>query len=300
MLAIIIPYYKITFFEATLNSLANQTDKRFKVYIGDDASPQDPLPLLQALHGKFDYYYKKFEDNLGGKSLVKQWKRCIEMAAGEEWLIILGDDDLLGPNCVSEFYRQRDKIEEWANVVRFSAVVIDDFGKEISAPEVNVPIQSVIEFFFKKRRSSLSESVFRKAKLVEIGFKDFPLAWFSDVLALLEFSDFGQIYSINEAQVYIRVSSESISGQTHNIKLKYRAEFEFYAYLITKRGTHFSLEQKKVLMKKLENCYFNNKGELDFLFGISKIYLSKGLWMDYLYFLGNTVKRVIAVIQKRK
>ena len=42
MLAIIIPYFKLLFFEETLQSLAIQTDKRFKVYIGDDASPEDP------------------------------------------------------------------------------------------------------------------------------------------------------------------------------------------------------------------------------------------------------------------
>ena len=42
MLAIVIPYYKLTFFEATLQSLADQTDKRFMVYIGDDASLESP------------------------------------------------------------------------------------------------------------------------------------------------------------------------------------------------------------------------------------------------------------------
>ena len=47
MLAIVIPYFKLTFFEATLQSLANQTDKRFKVYIGDDASPESPIFLLE-------------------------------------------------------------------------------------------------------------------------------------------------------------------------------------------------------------------------------------------------------------
>lgn len=47
MLAIIIPYYKLRFFEATLESLANQTDKRFKVYIGDDASPENLADLLE-------------------------------------------------------------------------------------------------------------------------------------------------------------------------------------------------------------------------------------------------------------
>ena len=46
MLAIVIPYYKIIFFEKTLESLAQQTDKRFRVYIGDDASPDSPEKLF--------------------------------------------------------------------------------------------------------------------------------------------------------------------------------------------------------------------------------------------------------------
>ena len=54
MLAIIIPYYKLTFFEATLQSLAYQTDKRFKVYIGDDDSPEDCTVLLQKFEGQFE------------------------------------------------------------------------------------------------------------------------------------------------------------------------------------------------------------------------------------------------------
>ena len=72
MLAIVIPYYKLTFFEDTLASLAHQTDKSFKVYIGNDASPEDPLFLLNQYKGKFDFNYYKFENNLGSKSLVIQ------------------------------------------------------------------------------------------------------------------------------------------------------------------------------------------------------------------------------------
>jgi glycosyltransferase involved in cell wall biosynthesis len=71
MLAIIIPYYKLTFFEATLQSLAHQIDKRFKVYIGDDASPEDPSELLEKYQGKFDFVYHRFDSNLGGISLTQ-------------------------------------------------------------------------------------------------------------------------------------------------------------------------------------------------------------------------------------
>jgi glycosyltransferase involved in cell wall biosynthesis len=57
-IAINIPYYKIDFFEATLSSIANQTDKRFTVYIGNDSSNQDPSSLLEKYVNKFSYVYQ--------------------------------------------------------------------------------------------------------------------------------------------------------------------------------------------------------------------------------------------------
>jgi hypothetical protein len=57
MLAIVILYYKLTFFDATLQSLASQTNQRFMVYIGDDVSPQYPVLLLEKYKGTFDFVY---------------------------------------------------------------------------------------------------------------------------------------------------------------------------------------------------------------------------------------------------
>ena len=78
MLAIIIPYYKIRFFEETLKSLENQTDMRFKVYIFNDNSPENPEKLIEKFKNSFYFEYFKFNENLGGKSLVKHWHRCLE------------------------------------------------------------------------------------------------------------------------------------------------------------------------------------------------------------------------------
>jgi glycosyltransferase involved in cell wall biosynthesis len=39
-LAIIVPAFRVRFLERTLQSLAAQTDRRFRVYVGDDASPE--------------------------------------------------------------------------------------------------------------------------------------------------------------------------------------------------------------------------------------------------------------------
>ena len=131
-IAIIIPFFKINFFEKTLESLAQQTDKRFRVYIGDDASPDSPEKLLEKYQGKFNFTYKKFNDNLGSISLVKQWERCIDMMKDEEWFMILGDDDVLGDNVVEEFYKNLSEIEKKAHVVRFSSVLINEKDEPIS------------------------------------------------------------------------------------------------------------------------------------------------------------------------
>lgn len=49
-LAIIIPAYKENFLFETLQSLANQTNKDFNVYVGDDCSPYD----LQSIVSRFE------------------------------------------------------------------------------------------------------------------------------------------------------------------------------------------------------------------------------------------------------
>lgn len=50
MLAIVIPNYKITFFEATSQSLANRTEKRFKVYFGDDVIIANNAIVIKAVY----------------------------------------------------------------------------------------------------------------------------------------------------------------------------------------------------------------------------------------------------------
>ncbi|AMC10155.1 hypothetical protein Lupro_02325 [Lutibacter profundi] len=286
MIAIVIPYYKITFFEETLKSLANQTDKRFKVYIGDDASPEDPSKILEKYSKKFDFVYTKFENNLGCISLVKQWERCIKMANKEDWLMILGDDDVLGENVVKLFYKNLPEIKkENITVIRFSTCKINDLGNLISDVYQHPKIENAVDFFFRKTRSSLSEYVFNKKKINAIGFKDYPLGWFSDVLAVLEFSNFGNVYSIKTALIYIRISEISISGRSDNMKIKLKAVFSFYYYLLSSKYNKFTDEQRKILLNKINKCYLNDKKNMLMFIKISKIYFSNYLFTFYSEFL---------------
>ena len=285
MLAIIIPFYKITFFEETLISLMNQTDKRFKIYIGNDASPDDCTFLLNKYKESFDFVYKKFDTNLGGTSLVNQWERCLALVNDEQWVIFLGDDDVLGDNVVSAFYSHLNMIENKAEVIRFATAKIDASGDTVSHFYHHPEVEMASEFLFRETRSSLSEYAFKKDRINKIKFKNFPLAWFSDVLAVLEFSDFKFIYTINSAYVYVRISDESISGKQDNYKSKNDATFKFYLYLMKFYAEKFNPDQSKEILKRLNKSVVNDKKNIKNFTEISFFYMKKGSFRLYLSFL---------------
>ena len=288
MLAIVIPYYKKQFFEANLLSLSQQTDKRFRVYVGDDASLEDPSEILEKYKDEIDISYLRFDKNLGGTSLVKQWERCLSMIRTENWIMILGDDDVLGINCVEAFYRNVEEVKE-ISVYRFATVKIDHSGKAISEIFKHPKIEMASSFMARKTRSSLGEYIFKRTSLEQIGFKDFPLAWYSDILAVLECSYFGNIFSINEAVVYIRISDLSISGSSQNGKQKAEAVFEFHYYLLNKHRQYFTAEKRKELFVKLNKTYVYDKKKLVRLSKISFFYLKNFLFGDYLRFIYSII-----------
>ena len=253
MLAIIIPYYKITFFEATLQSLAHQKDKRFKVYIGDDASIEDCSALLQKFEGQFDFIYHRFETNIGGTSLTQQWERCIALSDDEEWLLILGDDDVLGENVVAEFYKTKQQLDkEKINVLKFASVLIDEKGNHISSKYFHPVKEKAADAYYKhfigESRSSLSEYIFRRSCYNQYKFTNFPLAWHADDKAWLDFSQGGILYGCNDAIVQVRLSSENISGKKDNIISKRNARLLFLEDIIQNKWDYFSKDQKNAFL----------------------------------------------------
>lgn len=269
MLAIVIPFYKFTFFEATLQSLANQTDKRFKVYIGDDSSPDNPKGLLEKYKGKFDFLYHRFQENLGGSSLTKQWERCIELSGDEEWIMILGDDDYMGKNVVAAFYENLETISQLEiKVVRFATRVHEadgSYSKIYNHPKLEKASDFLYRRFTNVTRSSLSEYVFKKTAYKKYGFYNYDLAWFSDDRAWLEISENKYIYSINSTLVYFRLSDQNISRNNYKSKEKESIRLMFLKFIISNYLRDFNPEQKRFFLIYYEQLvYKNNEVNLTF------------------------------------
>jgi glycosyltransferase involved in cell wall biosynthesis len=257
MLAIIIPYYKLVFFEATLQSLANQSDKRFKVYIGDDASPEDCSKVIAKFKGHFELLYKRFETNLGSMSLVKQWQRCIDLIEDEQWIMILGDDDQLEHTVVEDFYKKYDAFVNKSNVIRFATQIINHKKSQVSGVLIHDEWEKATTAYYKKikglTRSSLSEYIFSRPAYEKHQFRDYPLAWHSDDMAWIDFSENKPIFSINESCVKIGISDVSLSGIETNTDIKYIASLQFYKDIICRKLHLFLKSQRLDLLLEYES-----------------------------------------------
>jgi glycosyltransferase involved in cell wall biosynthesis len=255
MIAIVIPYYKIYFLDQLLSSLKNQTDQRFRVYIGNDNSPDDPEPIIDNYRDDLDITYKKFETNVGGKSLTKQWERCMDLIRDEDWFMLPGDDDSYGPNVIAKFYENKNKIEKaQIQVVKYATVLIDQLDQVTSDVYKHPEYEKSTDAFFRKflgdSRSSICEYVFKTEQYRKYRFKDYPLAWGSDDMAFLQFSNFNLIYTINDAIAYYRYSNYNISGKDDkDVHKKNVAIALFFKDLLLHHLIYFKFKQKYYILK---------------------------------------------------
>jgi len=301
-LAIIIPYYKIGHFQELLDALSNQTNQNFNIYVGNDASPDDPQEIIDRFGSKLNITYKRFEKNLGGESLTKQWERCLELAGDEEWVWILPDDDVPSKNVVEEFYKALESQEKYnIKVIRFPLNIIDSDGHVIESTVHDDPVVETNLSFYQRivrgqASASLGDNIFHKKSLLESdGFVDFPKAWGSDHATVLEVSSGGSIYFLEKAKLYFRKSGENISSKTTDgvEKMKARVQFakwlkkndhifpsppdlDFYKFFYW-RGEYYVLNEWKFSLKLMRELYrlrkicFNSRN----IFPLIKVWLQK-------------------------
>lgn len=221
-LAIVIPAYKSTFLPAALDSIAAQTCKDFTLYIGDDCSPNNIGEIVSRYRDKINIVYKRFDTNLGGKDLVAQWERCIDMIQNEEWLWLFSDDDMMDKNCVEEFYKTVDANPD-KGLFHFNVSYLDNNTNEIKElpcfPRYCEPKTYIDEKLKGHFISFVIEFVVHRDIFYSCGrFQNFDLAWGSDFISWIKFSAVADgIITCEKAKVIWRKSDENISPNKSNI-----------------------------------------------------------------------------------
>lgn len=246
MLTIVIPYYKQQFFRQTLNSLANQSDQRFQVVIGDDHSPESPQELLEEFNSKFNLKYIRFDNNLGQKDLPAQWSRCVEHV-NTEWFMILGDDDVLSKDVVAGFYQIITQKTDAELLLRYSTQIIDANGNNktevITYPDLQLAADFIWDRYWGRVRLSLSEFVFRTEDFQKYGIRSYPKGFFSDNWLVMKYSAGKPIQNVKNGFLQIRMSKINLSNNPASEPAVREAEVMFYRDMLFEESEKFSKKQ---------------------------------------------------------
>lgn len=243
--AIIIPAYKQRFLNETLASIAKQTCNDFKVYIGDDASPEDLHPIVSVYEGKMDLLYHRFEENMGRTDLVGHWERC--MALSDEPLIwLFSDDDMMPADGVARIVEAAQKHGTEKVMFRFPLEVTDEAGRtKFKNPPFESEVISGYDLLLQKMSCKISSAAVEYVFSRDVwqksgGFIKFPLAWCSDDATWAQFADYaGGIIALSGSPVYWRnAEGTNISNSTCYDQTKLKATRLFLKWIRMHYASH--------------------------------------------------------------
>jgi glycosyltransferase involved in cell wall biosynthesis len=221
-LAIVIPAFRARYLERTLQSLAAQTDQRFHIYVGDDASPEAIELIVKMFQERLPLTYHRFSENLGGHSLTQHWSRCIALSR-EPWVWLFSDDDVVEPDCVASFHRTLEATQGGFDVYRFNTLIIDEDDRPLRLNPPHPEVESGLQFLYfllRGLRSCIAqEAIFSRATYDRHGWVDFPLAWGTDNASQIVWAEARGLKRIDGARVRWRWSGQNISS-TRERKLK--------------------------------------------------------------------------------
>lgn len=222
--SITIPAYKCAYLRECINSILTQTYTDFELIIVNDASPEDLDSIINLYSDSRIRYYKN-KKNCGAIDVVDNWNICLSYATGD-YVICMGDDDMLAPNCLEEYdklirkYPLKKVFHAWTEI-------IDEKSEVIRIQEARPEEECVYSMVLRRWNGCeqfIGDFLFDTNYLKEKGgFYKLPLAWSSDdISAIIAAREYGVANTQTPVFKY-RVNSQTISISSKNQKIKIKA-----------------------------------------------------------------------------
>ena len=214
-IAIIIPAYKSVFLKEAIESVRNQNDNNYHLYIFNDASRDSEIESIVSsfkCDNKLSYFCFKY--NMGQKSLPNHWNRCIKKTKKEDWIWLFSDDDLMDNDCIKNF-RLTLNSNQSTRLLRFNTIKfqcntvlrLNTFPDKISVSAWLAQKHSY------QQESYVVEYIFKRSLYEQIGgFSNFPLGWCADDWFWVQALNYSDLITIPHSLVYWRYSDNNISG----------------------------------------------------------------------------------------
>ena len=222
--SITIPAYKQKYLYEAIKSCLAQTYNDFEVIIVDDASPEDLKSVVDQFQDNRIRYYRN-EKNCGALNVVDNWNICLSYVTGD-YVICMGDDDRLLPNCLEEYSLLINEFpglgvyHGWTEIINEDNEVVE--FQEPRPIRESVSLMMLCRFVY-ERLQFIGDWLFDVKMLRENGgFYKMPFAWGSDDLSVYIAATKMGVANTQKPIFQYRVSSLTITNGGH-IKEKIEA-----------------------------------------------------------------------------
>lgn len=242
--SITIPAYKQRYLYEAIESCLAQTYKDFELIIVDDASPEDLKSVVDRFQDSRIRYYRN-EKNCGALNVVDNWNISLGYATGD-YVICMGDDDRLLPNCLEEYSKLIEKYPD-LDIYHGMTEIIDENGNVTNIQEARPEREGMYSIISGRLRNSrlqyIGDWLFKRTALEQLnGYVNMPMAWGSDDLTAYTIAKNKGVANTQIPVFQYRISSLTISNSGH-YREKSKVQFDV-------------LNQVEVLLK-------NGEGKVD-------------------------------------
>lgn len=223
-ISILVPAFKPNFLKECIDSILAQTYQNFELIIVNDASPHDLDSVINIYNDKRIHYYTN-QKGCGGLRVVDNWNICLKYSQGD-FVICMGDDDKLLPNCLEDYlhliekYPKLDVYHSFTEMIDENSQLMD---MQQTCPEYE-SIYSLIWNFWKGRDQYIGDYLFRTSSLKEKGgFVFTPYAWSADKLSIYEAAKRNGIANTQRPGFQYRKNSHNITSTSSTQRERYKA-----------------------------------------------------------------------------
>lgn len=243
LFSILIPTFKSRYLTECIESLISQTFQNFEIIIVNDDSPEDIDTIVDSYKDNRIKYYKN-KKNCGAINVVDNWNKCLKFASGK-YVICMGDDDKMLPNCLEE-YHSLILENPGIGLLHGWTEIIDENSVPFRLTALRGIRESAMSLCWHRwtgcyRLQFIGDFCFERDWLVKNGgFFKLPLAWASDDISAIIGASKNGVVNTQKVVFQYRISRYTISN-TGNVKIKLQAIMEeknWYENFLKKEATN--------------------------------------------------------------